>query len=261
MDNSATPKGVAIRFHIDNDTHTDLISHSFNGFATRNGEDFLAFLKLFGAFGAAKAAYEKAKAGGGDYSKEEAAFEKAQAAFGAFLVANPSAAVFVQAPKPNPHNYGTITYYQPNTHVLTNQDGTTTNVRYRLVPKDGDHLYPNDPDFLKTLPPNYLEDDLQHRFPQNPIVFTIQAHIAGPHDILDDATKPYCSTNFIPVGTLEINKVAADNVAQQKQIAFSPTPEKGGVKGIASSKDPLIQQRKGVYWISADQRRRENQIE
>ncbi|KAM5343365.1 hypothetical protein ACJ41O_011902 [Fusarium nematophilum] len=261
----ATPKGVAIRFQIDKDTHTDLISHSFNGFAARTGEDFLAFLKVFGAFGAAQANLEKAKAGGGDYSKEQEIFNQVAAAFGAFLAGHPSAAVFVKSPKPNPHNYGTITYYEPNTHVLTNKDGKITNVRYRLDPADGEHLYPNetpqDKDDLKKLGQNYLEDDLQQRFPDKPIVFAIQAHIAGPGDNLDDATIPYKSTTFVPIGKLEINKVSDDNVSKQQQIAFSPTPEKGGVKGIKSSKDPLIQARKGVYWISADQRRHEKQVE
>jgi catalase len=263
----ATPKGVAIRFQIDENTHTDLISHSFNGFATRNGEDFLTFLKLFGADGFTEAQLKKAKAGGGDYSKEQKLYDQAHAAFLSFL-GNPehrSAAVFVSSEKPNPHNYGTITYYEPNTHVLTNKDGGITNVRYRLDPADGEHLYPNktpeDKEVLAKLGNDYLEDDLRQRFPDKPIVLTIQAHVAGPDDVLDDATKPYQSKTFIPVGKLEINKVSDDNAAKQQQIAFHPNPEKGGIQGIKSSDDPLIQARKGVYWISSDQRRHEKQVE
>lgn len=261
VDDGATPKGIAIRFKIDENTHTDLISHSFNGFATSNGEDFLAFLKLFGGFGAAKAQLEAAKAKGGDYSKEQEIFNKAQSLFQTFLAGHRSAATFVQSPKPNPHNYGTITYWQPNTHRLVNKDGKTTNVRYRLDPADGEHLYPNDPAFLKTLDKDYLEDDLRQRFPAKPIVLTIQAHIAGPDDNLNDATVPYKSTTFVPVGRLEINRVADNNAAQQQQIAFSPIPDKGGIKGIKPSDDPLIQTRSGVYWISSDQRRHEKQVE
>lgn len=260
VDDQATPKGIAVRFETGNDTHTDLISHSFNGFATRTGEDFLAFLQLFRAFKVAEFLLKKAKEGGGDFAKEKASFDKAQAAFLAFLSSHPSAAKFVSAIKPNPFNYGTITYYEPNTHVLTNKDGKITNVRYRLDPADGDHLY-TDPEQLKKLALSYLEDDLQQRFPQKPIVFTIQAHIADSSDVLDDATIPYKSTTFVPVGKLELNKVTDDNATKQQQIAFSPTPDKGGIKGIASSKDPLIQTRKGVYWISADQRRHEKQQE
>ncbi|KAM0196111.1 hypothetical protein ACHAPA_004754 [Fusarium lateritium] len=264
---AATPKGIAIRFQIDDGTHTDLIAHSFNGFATRNGEDFLAFLKLVSADGYAEAMLTKAKAGGGDSSKEEKLYKQAHDAFLSFLSQpeHKSAAVFVGSEKPNPHNYGTITYYEPNTHVLTNQDGKTTHVRYRLDPADGEHLYPQktpeDKQKLAELGSNYLEDDLQQRFPGKPIILTIQAHIAGPDDVLDDATKPYTSKTFVTVGRLEINKVSDDNAARQKQIAFHPNPEKGGIQGIKSSDDPLIQARKGVYWISSEQRRSEKQVE
>lgn len=263
----ATPKGVAIRFQIDDHTHTDLIAHSFNGFATRNGEDFLTFLKLFGMDGYTEAMFKKAQAAGGDFSKEKNDYDQAHAAFASFLGTpdHKSALVFVQSEKPNPHNYGTITYYEPNTHVLTNKDGEVTNVRYRLVPVDGEHLYPNktpeDKQALAKLGNDYLEDDLRERFPSKPLVLTIQAHIAGPDDVLDDATKPYTSKEYVTVGRLEINKVSDDNAAQQQHIAFHPNPEKGGIEGIKSSNDPLIQARKGVYYISSDQRRHETQLE
>lgn len=260
VDDNATPKGVAIRFLIDHNTHTDLISHSFNGFAAQTGEDFLAFLKVFTAVQVAKKLLDEAKAKGGDYSKQQDAFNKAATVFGGFLAGHPPAAAFVQSPKPNPYNYGTITYWEPNTHVLVNSEGKTTNVRYRLDPADGEHLYPNDEN-LKKLGQSYLEDDLQQRFPGKPIVLTIQAHIADQNDNLEDATVPYKSTTFIPVGKIEINKVVGDNAAQQQQIAFSPRPENGGIRGITSSNDPLIQVRDGVYWISADQRRHEKQTE
>lgn len=151
VDDGAIPKGITIRFKIDEDTHTDLISHSFNGFATRTGEDFLAFLKVFRAFKVSQFLFEKAKAAEGDYSKELENFQKAGAAFQVFLAKHLSAAVFINSPKPNPFNYGTITYYEPNTHVLTNKDSVTTNFRYRLDPVDGEHLYPNDPEQLNKL--------------------------------------------------------------------------------------------------------------
>ncbi|KAK2728199.1 catalase domain protein [Colletotrichum kahawae] len=222
----ATPKGIAIRFQVDEDTHTDLVSHSFDGFAVRTGEEFLTFLKFFGGVAAAKGALAAAQQKGADTSKEEAAVQSAQAIFFPFLQTHPSAEKFANGFGPNPHNYGTLQYYEPNTHILTNADGNVVN-----------------------------------RFPEKPIVFTIKAHIADPSDVLDDATVPYKSTTYVPVGTLEINKVSDDNAERQQQIAFSPTPEKGGIQGIMSSDDPLIQTRKGVYWISVDQRRNEKQTE
>ncbi|KAF3037683.1 hypothetical protein E8E12_007803 [Didymella heteroderae] len=181
--------------------------------------------------------------------------------FQAFLATHPSAATFVQSPKPNPLTYGHITYYEPNTHILTNANGKVSNVRYRLDPADGDHLYHNDPAELKKLDQSYLEKDLHERFPEKPIVFAFQAQIANEDDVLDDATVPYKSTTWVPVGKLVFDKVTDDNVAKQQQIAFSPTPDLGGITGIAASSDPLIWARKGVYYVSAEQRRQEKQVE
>lgn len=206
-------------------------------------------LKLFRPFQIAKAELEKAQAN----------FDKVASEFQAFLGSHPSAAVFVQSPKPNPHNYGTLTYYEPNTHVLTNKEGKTINVRYRLDPEDGEQLYPKEQ--LEKLGPNYLEDDLRQRFPEKPIALNIVAHIANSDDILDDATVPYKSTTFVPVGKVVINKVMDFNDIRQQEIAFSPTPDLGGIKGITASKDPLIQTRKGVYLISSEQRRHEVRVE
>lgn len=239
-DGRAQPKGVAIRFKIDKDTHTDLIAHSFNGFATSTGEEFEQLLKLLIA---------KAQK-----------LPNAEANLMKFASTRPKTVEFLTAPKPNPHNYGTITYYQPNTHILTNKEGRATPVRYQLRPRDGQQLY-DDKD-LAGLPASYLHEDLLSRFPAKPIVLDLFAHIADPTDDLNDACKLYASTTFVPMGTITFNGVTKDNAAEQQQIAFSPTPEKGGpVPGIKSSGDPLIQARKGVYWISADQRRHEKRTE
>ena len=41
----ASPRGMAIRFQLADHVHTDIVSHSHNGFPTRTGEEFLEFLK------------------------------------------------------------------------------------------------------------------------------------------------------------------------------------------------------------------------
>ncbi|OAA34112.1 catalase [Metarhizium rileyi] len=248
----ATPKGVAVRFLLDESTHTDIIAHSFNGFATNSGQDFLTFLQLFSAVNVAKKQLQDAIDRGGDTSKETRDLDHANQVFETWLKTQDSAKRFVESPSPNPFNYGTITYYQPNTHILSNANGDITHVRYRLDPVDGEHLFP---DGEAPSDPNYLEDDLLERFPGKSILFDVQAHIADADDIVDDATIPYKSTKWVPVGTIEIDRITKDNENKQQHIAFSPQPESGGVQGISSSEDPLIGTRKGVYYISAKQRR------
>src|SRR5262245_21723636 len=37
------PRGMAVRFHLAEHVHTDIVAHSANGFAVRTGEEFLEF--------------------------------------------------------------------------------------------------------------------------------------------------------------------------------------------------------------------------
>src|SRR5207245_5052872 len=47
----ANPRGLAIRFNLAEHVHTDIVSHSTDGFPTRDGAQFLEFLKAASASG------------------------------------------------------------------------------------------------------------------------------------------------------------------------------------------------------------------
>ena len=48
------PRGIAVRFHLADHVHTDIVAHSTNGFAVRTGEEFLQFLRAAAAAGSGK---------------------------------------------------------------------------------------------------------------------------------------------------------------------------------------------------------------
>src|SRR5438876_10980834 len=73
------PRGIAVRFHLADHAHTDIVAHSTNGFPVRTGEEFLEFLRGAAAFAAGK-----------------------PEALGAFLATHPNAKRFVEAAKPIP---------------------------------------------------------------------------------------------------------------------------------------------------------------
>ena len=50
-DPNASPRGIAIRFHLAEHTHTDIIAHSTDGFPTRTAEEFVEFLRAAYASG------------------------------------------------------------------------------------------------------------------------------------------------------------------------------------------------------------------
>jgi len=52
----ASPQGIAIRFHLADHVHTDIIGHSINAFPARTGEEFLEFLRAVIASGPGSAA-------------------------------------------------------------------------------------------------------------------------------------------------------------------------------------------------------------
>src|SRR5246500_5134569 len=74
----SNPRGLAIRFHLADHVHTDIVSHSTDGFPTRTGQEFLDFLRA---------------AATGDRSS--------------FLAAHPAALALVQTPKPSPASFAT----------------------------------------------------------------------------------------------------------------------------------------------------------
>ena len=48
------PRGIAIRFHLADHVHTDIVAHSTNGFPVRTGEEFVQFLRAAAAAGSGK---------------------------------------------------------------------------------------------------------------------------------------------------------------------------------------------------------------
>ena len=84
-DPNASPRGLAIRFHLAAHTHTDIIAHSTDAFPTRTGQEFLEFLR--------------AVAASSDPSTPH------PTPIEAFLGAHPKALEFVQAPKPVPSSF------------------------------------------------------------------------------------------------------------------------------------------------------------
>src|SRR4029079_15529074 len=48
---ASSPPGMAVRFHLAEHVHSDIIAHSHNGFSVRTGEEFLEFLRAVAASG------------------------------------------------------------------------------------------------------------------------------------------------------------------------------------------------------------------
>jgi catalase len=220
-DPNANPRGLALRFQLGEHTHTDVVSHSTDGFPTRTGEEFLEFLRAVAA---------------GDPS--------------AFLASHPATLAFVQKPKPSPTSFATEAYFGVTAFRFINQQGEARFGRYRIVPGAGlDHL---DEAAAKARDANYLLDELTHRIAVGPISFDLQVQVANRGDVVDDATIHWPAERpLVHFGSIALTALAPDDEFHHR-IIFDPIPR---VDGIEPSADPLLELRAAVYLISGRRRR------
>ena len=231
-DNSpdASPRGIAIRFHLAEHTHTDITAHSVNGFPVRTAEEFAEFLRTI-------------HASGPDASRPTPVES--------FLGTHPAALRFVQAPKPLPTSFAKESFFAVNAYRFTNTDGISKYGRYRIQP-DGEGEYLDAP-AAAAKTPNYLFDEIKERIAKNPIVFRILVQLSAPGDIVDDATVQWPEDRpQVEFGRVELTSLTPNNDAEQRHIIFDPIPR---VDGIDPSADPLLESRADVYLVSGRRRR------
>ncbi|HVT94804.1 MAG TPA: catalase family peroxidase [Bryobacteraceae bacterium] len=228
-DPSASPRGIAIRFHLAGDGHTDIVAHSVNGFPARTGEEFLEFLR---------AAHQS-----GPDAPKPSPIE-------VFLGAHPKALAFVQAPKPTPASFATASYFAVNAFRFVDEKGTARYGRFQIHP-DGPTQYLDD-EAVKGKGENFLFDDMAERIARGPVRLRITVQMAEPGDTVDDATSIWPDSRAqIEFGTIALTAAVADNESAQRQIIFDPVPR---ADGIEPSGDPLTQTRDAVYLLSGSRR-------
>jgi len=221
----SNPRGLAVRFQLADHVHTDIVSHSTDGFPTKTGQEFLDFLRAVAT---------------GNPS--------------AFLATHPSALAFVQAPKPSPASFATEGYFGVTAFRFINRQGLVRHGRYRISPKAGvDHL---EDAAAKSKGENYLFDELERRIAAGPIGFNIDVQIADDKDIVDDATIRWPADRpVVQFGAVELTEKAPEDEAHRR-IIFDPIPR---VDGIEPSGDPLLELRAAIYLLSGRRRRHANE--
>lgn len=217
---------MATRFVLSEDghKHTDIVAHSTAFFPMRTGE---GFLKMLGALG--------------------------DGSIGKFLEENPSAAAFVNDPKPSPESYTTENYFGVNAFKLVDKAGKGTFIRYRITPDNGYSVLSAEDTASRSK--SYLFDELSERLAKDTSSFTLSAQIAEEGDPTDDATKHWPEDRkSVKLGTIKIQEVVeeSESRAEQQKIIFDPIPR---VDGIEPSDDPLLDMRAAVYLVSGKERR------
>lgn len=229
-DPNADPRGLAVRFHLADRVHTDIVSHSTEGFPAHTGAEFLEFLRAIAA------------------TTPDAPHPNPVEAY---LGSHPAALAFVQTPKPAPSSFARETYFGVTAMRFTNSEGVSRYGRYRIVPEAGnDHL---SADAAAAKGPDYLFDELAQRVAAGPIRFKVAVQLAREGDEVNDATIQWpADREILEAGTLVLTKPADEDATEQKHIIFDPIPR---VDGIEPSDDPLLELRAAIYLISGRRRR------
>jgi len=227
---NASPRGFAVRFHLAEHVHTDIVAHSVDSFPTRTADEFLEFINALIATDPA--------------GPHPNAIEQ-------FLGKHPAALAFVQTPKPIPTSFARESYYAVSAFRFTNAKDVSRYGRYRVLPVAGTEYLDDAGAAAQT--PRFLFDEIAARVTREPVRFRVLVQLAQDDDVTDDSTIRWPeSRQLTPFGEIVLSAVAPNDTAQQQQIIYDPIPR---VEGIEASADPLFEPRANIYLMSGRRRR------
>ncbi|MBU3895646.1 catalase family peroxidase [Serratia rubidaea] len=225
------PRGLAIKFQLQDGSTTDIVTHSFNGFPSQTTDDFRDLLIAM--------------------SKSGPTVPK-PTPLDHYLDTHPKAKSFLTAPKPFPVSYATLPYYGVNAFKFTNRKGDIKYGRYQLLPEAGEQSF-TDEEAAKQ-DPNYLQTEIRNRVKKhNPIKFRLMVQLAQPGDPLHDPSSVWPnSRKTIELGELTITQVVANSDLVERKLLFLP----GAVTKGIQPEDPMITARTRAYPVSYQNRQK-----
>jgi catalase len=188
----ASPRGCAIRFHLAEHAHTDIVAHSVDTFPVRTAEGFLGFLNALIATDPA--------------GPHPNAIER-------FLGAHPAALTFVQTPKPIPTSFARESFFAVSAFKFTNADGASRHGRYRILPAAGNEYL--DDAAAAAQGPNFLFDEIKQRVAKEPVRFRIAVQLAENGDTVDDATIRWPEDRpRLAFGDISLTEITPNNASE-----------------------------------------------
>jgi len=226
----ASPRGFAVRFHLGEHVHTDIIGHSVDNFPVRTAEGLIEFLNAVIATDPA--------------GPHPNAIEQ-------FLGAHPAAMRFVQMPKPIPTSFARESFFAVSAFKFTDAAGVSRYGRYRILPVAGNE-YLGETEAVSR-GSDFLFDEIKERVAREPIRFRVSVQLAEGGDTVDDATVRWPEERpQHAFGEISLEEIATNNADEQRHMIFDPIPR---VDGIEASTDPLFEPRANVYLMSGRRRR------
>ena len=154
------------------------------------------------------------------------------------------------AKAPVPASYGTVNYWSANAFELVNAKGESQFVRWQFEPEQG--VLGLTEDQMKSLPDDFLADELRKRVAAAPVAFEFKLQLAEKGDLLTDPTQAWPDERkLLPAGKLVIDRVDAGMGGACEKITFNPLVLPRGIKPSA---DPVLAARATPYALSLGRR-------
>jgi catalase len=221
---------MAVRFHLGDHVHTDIVAHSHNGFPVRTGEEFLAFLRA---------------------AADSGPDAPAPPPIAAFLAAHPRAKAFVEAPKPIPASFARQAFFAVTAFTFTNAAGQARVGRFRLLPEAGTAFLTAEEAAAR--PADFLTAEMSARLAAGPAAFRVLVQLAEAGDDVANSSAVWPEARpTVELGRLTIRERLDELAPERRKIIFDPVPR---VDGIDPAGDPLTEVRSDIYLLSGRRRR------
>jgi catalase len=228
------PRGMAVKFHLDERRATDIVSINHSVFIVRTPEEVLEFARL---------------------RKPDPTTGKLDlATLGAFVGARPESQRAVQLLLTSPPlaSFLQAEYFAIHAFRLVAADGTARYGRYRWAPDLGVATLTSEE--AEARDRDYLRDDLLARLADGPASFTLHVQLAAEGDDPSDPTTEWpADRDSIVAGRLEISGPVDDEEHACERLLFDPTRL---CDGIETSDDLVLNARPQAYAVSSKRRKK-----
>jgi catalase len=227
-DNAREPRGMAVKFHLDDAGVTDIVSINHSVFIVRTPEEVLEFIRLRTP----------------DPSTGRVDLEALVAFVGARPESARAAELFLSAPPLA--SFLRTPYFAIHAFRFVAAGGSERFGRYRWEPA----LEPASLSMeeAEQRPRDYLRDDLLAQLDEGSAFFTLVVQFAADGDDTTDPTTEWPDEREeVVAGRLEVTGPARDQEADCEQLVFDPM---NLCDGIEASEDPILRIRPRVYSVS-----------
>ena len=231
-DSGREPRGMAVKFHLDERKTTDIVSINQPVFIVKTPEEVLEFMRL-----------RRPDPATGKINLE---------ALGAFVAARPGAerAAQILLTSPPLASFLQAEYFAIHAFRFVAADGTARFGRYRWEPTSGTASL--DPGEARAKDSDYLRQDLLARLAEGPQSFRLHIRLADAGDDPTDPTTEWpAEREEIVAGVLEITGPVDDHEHDCEHPVFDPTRL---CDGIEESGDLILSARPRAYSVSVKRR-------